>query len=79
MSDPLKTAELSELSGRTLLVLEDDDDVVDTLATLLGRYGVRLVRARTVADAVAYVDNAPSRVAQSCPGPSRRLFMKSGR
>jgi CheY-like chemotaxis protein len=76
MSDPLKTAELSELSGRTLLVLEDDDDVVDMLATLLGRYGVRLVRARTVADAVAYVDSAPSRVAQSCPAPSRRLFMK---
>jgi CheY-like chemotaxis protein len=76
MSDPLKTVELSELSGRTLLVVEDDDDVVDMLATLLGRYGVRLVRARTVADAVAYADSAPSWVAQSCSAPSRHLFMK---
>jgi CheY-like chemotaxis protein len=73
---PMKTAELSELSGRTLLVVEDDDDVVDMLATLLGRYGVRLVRARTVADAVAYADSAPSRVAQACSALSRHLFMK---
>ena len=80
MSDragPMKTAELSELSGRTLLIVEDDDDLVDMLATLLGRYGVHLVRARTVADAVACVDNAPSWVAPSCPAPSRHLFMKT--
>src|SRR5215470_17940098 len=61
---PMLTAELCELSGRTLLVVEDDDDVVDMLATVLGRYGVHIVRARTVADAVAYVDIAPNRFAQ---------------
>jgi CheY-like chemotaxis protein len=74
---PMKAAELSELSGRTLLVVEDDDDVVDMLATLLGRYGVHLVRARTVADAVAYADTAPGRVAPSYSAPSRHLFMKT--
>jgi len=36
--------DLSELSGRTLLVVEDHDDIVDVFATPLGRYGVRLVR-----------------------------------
>lgn len=87
MSDPRQAHEhyagLSELSGRTLLVVEDDDDVVDMLATLLGRYGVHLVRTRTVADAravadaVAYVDIAPSRVEQPRPAPSRHLYMKT--
>jgi hypothetical protein len=77
---PMKTAELSELSGRTLLVVEDDDDVVDMLATLLERYGVHLVRTHTVADARAvadavYVDTAPSRVGQPRPAPSRHLYM----
>jgi hypothetical protein len=69
----MKTAELSELSGRTLLVVEDDDDVVDMLATLLGRYRVHLVRA-PLADAVAYVDTAPG---QPCPAPSRHLYIKT--
>jgi hypothetical protein len=73
----MKTAELSELSGRTLLVVEDDDDVVDMLATLLGRYGVHLVRVRTVEDAVAYADSAPSRLAPSCSASSRHLYLKT--
>jgi len=80
MSDPRlahEDAELSELSGRTLLIVEDDDDVVDMLAILLGRYGVHLVRTRTLADAVAHVETAPSRVAQSCSAPNRHLFMKT--
>jgi CheY-like chemotaxis protein len=69
--------ELSELSGRTLLVVDDDDDIVDMVATLIRRYGVHVVRARTVADAVAYVDTAPGRVAPSYSAPSRHLFMKT--
>jgi hypothetical protein len=84
MSDPRQAHEhyagLSELSGRTLLVVEDDDDVVDMLATLLGRYGVHLVRTHTVADARAvadavYVDTAPSRVGQ--PRPARRAVIST--
>jgi len=74
---PMTTAELSELCGRTLLVVDDDDDVVDMLATLLGRYGVHVVRARTVADAVAYVDTGPNNVVQLRPAPSRHLYMKT--
>ena len=76
---PMTTAELSELCGRTLLVVDDDDDVVDMLATLLGRYGVHVVRARTVADAVAYVDTGPNNVVQLRPAPSRHLYMKTAR
>jgi len=68
---------VSELCGRTLVVVDDDDDVVDMLATLLGRYGVHVVRARTVADAVAYVDADSNRVIQLRPAPSRHLYMKA--
>ena len=68
--------ELSELSGRTLLVVEDDDDIVDIVATLMGRYGLHVVRARTVADALAYVDTAPNRLARLPQALSRHLYMR---
>jgi DNA-binding response OmpR family regulator len=68
--------ELSDLSGRTLLVVDDDDDIVDMVATLTGRYGVYVVRARTVADALAYVDTAPNRLARLPRALSRHLYMK---
>jgi len=59
----------------TCVVVDDDDDIVDMLATLLGRYGVHVVRTRTVADAVAYVDTAPHQSPQLSPTPSRHLYM----
>jgi hypothetical protein len=68
--------EICELSGLTCFVVDDDDDVVDMLATLLGRYGVHLVRARTVDDAVAYVDTAPNHIVQIRPAPSRHLYLR---
>jgi len=72
----MTASELCELSGRTLLVVEDDDDVVDMLATVLGRYGVHLVRARTLADASAYVDTAPNQFAQLSVTANRHLYTK---
>jgi hypothetical protein len=69
--------EICELSGLTCFVVDDDDDVVDMLATLLGRYGVHLVRVRTVDDAVAYIDTAPNHIVQIRPAPSRHLLMKT--
>jgi hypothetical protein len=69
--------EICELSGLTCFVVDDDDDVVDMLATLLGRYGVHLVRARTGDDAVAYVDTAPNHIVQIRPAPSRHLYLRT--
>ena|SRR5262249_19310983 len=73
----MNSGDLCELSGRTLLVVEDDDDIVDMLATLLGRYGVRLVRSRTVSDAVAYVEAGPNYREQPDQTCSRHLYMKT--
>jgi hypothetical protein len=71
---PAAAVELSELSARTLIVIEDDDDVVDMLATLLARYGAHLVRVRTVADAANY-DEVNHVVERQAPG--RHLYLKA--
>ena len=41
---------------RTLLVVEDDDDIFDYYRILLGELGVRLLRAATGAEALALLD-----------------------
>lgn len=72
---PAAPLELSELSARTLIVIEDDDDVVDMLATLMARYGAHLVRVRTVADAANYDDSVNHVVERQVPG--RHLYLKA--
>ena len=74
---PATAVELSELSARTLIVIEDDDDVVDMLATLLARYGAHLVRVRTVADVANYDDNAVNHVVELRQVPGRHLYLKA--
>jgi CheY-like chemotaxis protein len=75
----MNRGELYELSGRTLLVVEEDDDVVDMLATLVGRYGVQLVRVRTVAEAIAHVEDRPNRGGEPHPPGSRHLYLETAR
>jgi CheY-like chemotaxis protein len=80
----MNSGDLYELSGRTLLVVEDDDDIVDVLATVLGRYGVQLVRVRTVGEAIAHTKGASIKGAsiqrgESDPIRSRHLYLKTAR
>jgi hypothetical protein len=75
----MNSGDLYELSGRTLLVVEDDDDIVDMLATVLGRYGVQLVRVRTVAEAIAHIKGAPIQRGETDPIRSRHLYLKTAR
>jgi two-component system, chemotaxis family, CheB/CheR fusion protein len=49
-----------DLSGLTLLVVDDNDDALDVLCTLLRSCGARVMEARNGATALAYIDLHPS-------------------
>jgi len=50
---------LPDLSGLTLLVVEDDDDSLDLLRNVLNAYGAHVLEARTGIGALAYVNTTP--------------------
>jgi len=50
---------LPDLSGLTLLVVENDDDSLDLLRDALNACGAHILEARTGIGALAYVNTAP--------------------
>jgi CheY-like chemotaxis protein len=54
-----KPLNLPDLSALTLLVVDDNDDAVDMLASFLHACGAYVLQTRTASDALAYVDTAP--------------------
>ena len=48
--------DLPDLSGLTLLVVDDNDDALDMLGTYLSMCGAQVLQARNAAAALAYVD-----------------------
>jgi two-component system, chemotaxis family, CheB/CheR fusion protein len=54
-----KPLNLPDLSGLTLLVVDDHDDSVDALASFLHACGAHVLPARTGSAALAYVDTTP--------------------
>ena len=55
----LKPLNLPDLSRLTLLVVDDNEDTVDTLASFLHACGAHVLKARTASGALAYVDTTP--------------------
>jgi len=58
MSAPPPPLHLPNLAGLTLLIVDDDIDTAEILATFLKACGASVLAAVTVADALAYVDDA---------------------
>lgn len=57
MSEP-PAFRLPDLSGLTLLIVDDNDDAVELLTTFLGACSAQILFARNAAAALAYVDSA---------------------
>ena len=55
-TDTVSASDLPDLSGLTLLVVDDNDDSLDMLTTLLQACGAGVLQARNAAAALAYVD-----------------------
>ena len=52
----MSASDLPDLSGLTLLVVDENDDSLDMLTTLLQACGAGVLQARNAAAALAYVD-----------------------
>lgn len=50
---------LADLNGLTVLVVDDDGDSLDVVATVLRSCGASILMARTAAAALGYIDTAP--------------------
>jgi CheY-like chemotaxis protein len=50
---------LPNLNGRTILVVDDNDDALDMLGTFLQACGAYVLQARTAPGALAYIDTHP--------------------
>ena len=54
-----RSIDLPDLSGLTVLVVDDDDDALDLLSTLVRACGANSLLARSAIGALAYVDSTP--------------------
>src|SRR4051812_41147664 len=59
MNSP-SSLKLPDLSGVTILVVEDDRDSLDFLETILRACGARVLQARNAAAALSYIDTTPT-------------------
>ena len=55
----MRRLSLPDLSGRTLLIVDDNDDALEMLGTFLRACGAYVLQARTVPGALAYIDTQP--------------------
>lgn len=55
-TDAVSPSDLPDLSGLTLLVVDDNDDSLDMLTTFLHACGAGVLQARNAGAALAYVD-----------------------
>jgi|SRR5215470_5556901 len=55
----VQQSKLPDLSGLTVLVVDDDVDAVELLSTVLAACSAQVLFARSAADGLAYVDTAP--------------------
>ena len=55
----MRPLDLPDFSGRTILVVDDNDDALDMLATFLRACGAYVLQAHTGSGALAYVDSQP--------------------
>ena len=51
--------DLPNLSGRTILIVEDNDDALDMLSTFLRACGAHVLQARGALAALSYVETQP--------------------
>ena len=52
-------AQLPDLSGLTVLVVDDDEDAIEVLTTLMNACGADVLFARSASDGLAYLDTTP--------------------
>jgi len=52
----MRPLDLPDLSGRTILIVDDNDDALDMLGTFLRACGAYVLLARSAIGALAYVD-----------------------
>ena len=50
---------LPDLSGLTVLVVDDDEDSIEVLTTLINACGADVLFARSASDGLAYIDATP--------------------
>jgi CheY-like chemotaxis protein len=50
---------LPDLTGRTILIVDDNDDALDMLGTFLRACGAHVLQARSATAALAYIDMKP--------------------
>lgn len=55
----MRPLDLPNLSGRTILIVDDNDDALDMLGTFLRACGAYVLQARTAVGALAYIDTQP--------------------
>jgi CheY-like chemotaxis protein len=55
----MRPLDLPDLTGRTILVVDDNDDALDMLGTFLRACGAYVLQARTGTGALAYIDTQP--------------------
>lgn len=55
----MRALNLPDLSGRTLLIVDDNDDALEMLGTFLRICGAYVLQARTAPGALAYIDTQP--------------------
>ena len=55
----MRPLDVPDFTGLTLLVVEDNDDGLEMLATFLTACGASVLRARNGATAVGYIETAP--------------------
>lgn len=55
----MRPLDLPDLSGRTVLIVDDNDDALDMLGTFLRACGAHVLAARSAPGALAYLDRPP--------------------
>jgi CheY-like chemotaxis protein len=55
----MRPLDLPDLSGRTLLIVDDNEDALEMLGTFLRACDAHVLQARTAPGALAYIDTQP--------------------
>jgi two-component system CheB/CheR fusion protein len=53
------SSQLSDLSALTVLVVDDDEDAIEVLTTMMIAYGADVLFARSALEGLAYLDSMP--------------------
>lgn len=56
---PSPSSQLPDLSGLTVLVVDDDEDAIEVLTTMMTACGAEVLFARSGSEGLAYLDTAP--------------------